>query len=1140
MLSLKKAKGPGRWARLLACVASGVLGLAAPAALASTSGVVISQIYGGNGSTYASDYVELFNAGTAPVVITGWSIQYSSASGTGLFSGNGISTLSGTLQPGQYHLVRLNTVASGTALPTPDTLGSNATNLSGTAGKVVLANVSTGLACNGGSTACNATQLAQIVDAVGYGSSANFFEGSAAAPAPTSTTALFRALGGCTDTDQNSTNFATGTPAPRNSATALAPCGGPPPSGQIVPVCPATVSVAQGTANTSALTASDTDSIVNAATITSSPVSGINLSSFVASPAAGANATVNLDVALNTAVGTYPVVVNFTNGDGQNASCNISVAVTNPGGYTPIYDIQGTGANAALQGVRTTRGIVTKVSNNGYYLQDETGDGNPLTSDGIFVFTSTAPTATVGQKLQITGTVVEFDVSGTGANPAAEANPLTEFTNITSTIVLGTGTITPTVVTLPLASASDFERYEGMLVTVQGPLTASQNFFQGRYGQVTLSAGGRLFKPTNQHRPGTAAALALADLNARSTVLLDDGSSQQNPNPTPYIGADNTLRAGDTVASITGVIDYGLATNSNTSLSLYRIQPTTTPSFTRANARTAAPPAVGGNVKVASFNVLNFFTTFTNGATAAGASGRTCVTGQSAANSCRGASNSAEFIRQRDKIVAAMGAINADVFGLMEIQNNEVLNGETADTAVQNLVAALNAVPGVGPYAVVPKPPTTGTDAIRVAMIYKPATVTLSGSPMSDGSSIHNRPPFAHAFTANGQKFSVVVNHFKSKGSCPTSGVDDDQGDGQGCWNDRRKQQSTALLSFISTVQASAADNDVVVIGDLNAYGLEDPIDVLTTGGLVNQVSRFDANGYSYVFDGEAGYLDHALATASLSSQIVGTTVWHVNADEPSIIDYNQEFKFPDTGCTGTCPPDLYAANAYRSSDHDPVVIGLSLQPPQAAQTISFSAPANRALNSGSFSAAATATSGLSVTFASTTPAVCSATAPGLVTLLAVGTCTLTADQAGNASYTAATQVTRSFSITASLLAQTITFPGISDVALGTPPFTLTASASSSLPVVFSSLSSAVCTVSGAGSVTLLAVGTCTVAAQQPGNGTYSAAPEVTISFAITAANPGGGGDADIPTLPEWGAMLLGLTLLSAGMRRRAARRGRS
>ncbi|MBI5564824.1 MAG: DUF11 domain-containing protein, partial [Chloroflexi bacterium] len=152
--------------------------------------------------------------------------------------------------------------------------------------------------------------------------------------------------------------------------------------------------------------------------------------------------------------------------------------------------------------------------------------------------------------------------------------------------------------------------------------------------------------------------------------------------------------------------------------------------------------------------------------------------------------------------------------------------------------------------------------------------------------------------------------HFKSKGSCPSSGVDLDFG--QGCWNVKRTAQANGLLDWITTLQVT--DPDVIVIGDLNAYGIEDPINALVSGGLINQALRVPAAmRYSYVFDGQAGYLDHALTTSSLDPHSTGVTYWHINADEPSVIDYNTEFN----------PPDMYSPTPYRASDHDPVLIGL-------------------------------------------------------------------------------------------------------------------------------------------------------------------------------------------------------------------------
>ena len=593
---------------------------------------------------------------------------------------------------------------------------------------------------------------------------------------------------------------------------------------------------------------------------------------------------------------------------------------------TPIYAIQGSGATSPLSGQAvTTTGVVTKLLNNGFFLQDPAGDGDPATSDGIFVFTSSAPTVAVGQLIRLTGTVVEFDVSLGTSNPAAEARPLTELSSPVGITLLGSGSITPTVVTLPVPTADGLERYEGMLVTLAGPLTVQQNFFQGRYGQLTVAGGGRRENPTNRHRPGTPEALALADENRRATLLLDDGSSFQNPNPTPYLNpADGVPRAGDTLASLTGTIDFGLATASSAGLVSYRIQPTVAPVFTASNPRPPAPAPVGGNRKLASFNVLNYFTTFTDGSDAFGNTAQVCTQGGStpSAGLCRGANNATEFGRQRTKIIEAIGAIDADVVGLMEIQNN-------GTTAAQNLVDGLNAEVGAGTYAVVGGTVAgggTGTDAIRVAMIYKPARLTPVGGPLSDANPVHNRPPLAQTFAAaNGERLTVLVNHFKSKGCDGASGADADQGDGQGCFNATRLAQAQALRTFVAQLQGTSGSNDVLILGDLNAYGQEDPVHDLTSSGFVDQVGRFATLGYSYVFDGTAGRLDHAIASSSLSAKVTSTVTWPINADEASLRDYNQEFKAPRTNCGGLCPPDPYQANAYRSSDHDPVVVGLSV-----------------------------------------------------------------------------------------------------------------------------------------------------------------------------------------------------------------------
>lgn len=665
--------------------------------------------------------------------------------------------------------------------------------------------------------------------------------------------------------------------------------------------CPASVSLMAGAAGSFPLAASDADSVVNSAAISAGAQAGIALGAFNAATQDGETASVPLEVS-GLAAGSYPVEITFGNNEVQTAACTVTLNVA---GITPIPAIQGDGPTSPLVGQRVaSEGVVTRVTNNGFFMQDETGDGDATTSDGIFVFTSAVPAVSVGDRVRLSASVVERN-TGAAGNAMTAANPVTQLSSVSGLEVLAGGiAIPPTPIDFPENVDGELERYEGMLVEITAPLTASQNYFLGRYGQVTLAAEGRLHKPTNLYRPGSAEALALAADNARRRIILDDGSSRQNPDPIPYIGEDNTLRAGDTLPGLIGVIDYGLAASSANGIADYRIHPAAPVAFARANARSAAPAAVGGNVRVASFNVLNYFTTIDQ-------AGAACFP-RMIRSDCRGADSTAEFIRQRDKIVAALAAIDADAVGLIEIENN-------GETAVNNLVEALNAAVGAGTYASVGLPAGgSGTDAIRMAMIYRPARLSPVGSALSDTDAIHDRPPLAQTFAAaNGETFTLVVNHFKSKGRCPADSSDSnaDQGDGQGCWNALRVQQAQALRNFVADLQARAGDDDVLVMGDLNAYGREEPVTELLDNGYIDQISRFNAEGYSYVFDGEAGYLDHALATASLDGQIVGAAEWHINADEPSVIDYNTEFK----------PQDLYAATPYRASDHDPVVVGLSL-----------------------------------------------------------------------------------------------------------------------------------------------------------------------------------------------------------------------
>ena len=562
-----------------------------------------------------------------------------------------------------------------------------------------------------------------------------------------------------------------------------------------------------------------------------------------------------------------------------------------------ISAIQGAGlVSPQLGNAVAARGVVTgdfqgSTQLGGFFMQQAVPGADPDTSEGIFVFAPDGADVAVGDYVQVLGTVAEFGGSGITAT-----NSITQLGSVTSVAICGTTTLPAAVaISLPVTTATDLEKYEGMLVKFTDTLSVTEVFNLGKFGEVVLSAGGRQFNPTNGN--GTATRVQ----NQLARIILDDASSKQNPAPIPYLSAGDTSgtrRVGDTVQNLTGILSYGF--------NAYRIQPTSTPIFVASNARSATPPAVTGTLKVASFNVLNYFTTLGS----------------------RGANNAAEFTRQRAKIVEAIVAIDADVLGLTEIENN-------ANVAINDLVNAINTRMGTTTYAPL-LAGSVGADQIKVDAIYKPARVHKLGNPVLPtgaelvpfSGSNSNRPPLAQRFAAvsNGGNFWFVINHFKSKGSCPTSG---DIDAGQGCWNLLRTQQATALNGFVNKLRASSNENDVLMMGDFNSYLREDPIKTLGTAGHESLLERLPAaNRYSYVFNGETGALDQAHASDSLKTQVTDVNVWHINSDEPIVLDYNTEFK----------TDDRYAPTPFRASDHDPVIVGLTLTADSAVNLASLSA----------------------------------------------------------------------------------------------------------------------------------------------------------------------------------------------------------
>jgi len=602
------------------------------------------------------------------------------------------------------------------------------------------------------------------------------------------------------------------------------------------------------------------------------------------------------------------------------ADYTFSFTATNCGTpFTPIPQIQGDGAvTPLLNTVLTTEGIVvgdfqTDVSvsgtKNGFYLQALAGDGNPATSDGIFIY-STKVDVHVGDRVRVTGKAAEY-TTGSGS--------LTQLTSVSSIELCSIGNYkAPTVLSLPVTSDFQYEAYEGMLVTYPQELFISEYFNFDRYGEIVLTSE-RHITPTAEFEPGSPEALQAVQDYLLDKITLDDGRTSQNPDPALHpnggvFDLTNLFRGGSTVANVTGILDFYQ--------SLYRLQPTVGATYTDSNPRTPMPDGVGGDIKVASFNVLNYFTTIDAGPD---------ICGPLANLDCRGADSQAEFDRQVAKILSALSAIDADVIGLMEIENDR--HGQPADYAVADLVTRLNAKAGADIYDYIPTG-AIGTDAIKVALLYKPASLTPVGetailTTLIDPRFIDtfNRPVLAQSFMdSDGGVFTVAVNHLKSKSMDDDGLCDPDLG--QGACNLVRKAAAEAMMDWLASFPTGYGDEDFLIIGDLNAYDKEDPIVAIKLGaddtdGTGDDYSDmiFDILGegaYGYVYDGQVGYLDHALSSTDLYNEVIGLTIWHINADEADLIDYNMDFKLPAQDA-------IYAPDAYRSSDHDPVIVGLTL-----------------------------------------------------------------------------------------------------------------------------------------------------------------------------------------------------------------------
>lgn len=902
---------------------------------AVSTSIVISQIYGGGGNTGATfthDYIELFNRSNVPVSIAGWSLQYASATGTGNFAANSgqITELpAAIINPGQYFLVReASNAAVGAPLPTPDYTGdATPIAMAAGAGKVALVNTTTGLACNGSSTPCSAAALATIVDLVGYGN-ANFFEGAAPAPTISATLADFRDDLGCTDTDNNTADFSSAgspaTPAPRNTSTAANVCGGRNLSigdvsqvetdgGTTNFVFNVSLTAAAGVGGVT-FTINTADGTTNPANAGSDYVAIVNGSGSISE--GGTSTTVTVTVNGDTSVEPNETFfVNITNITGADPGDTQGLGtITNDDVVViPINQIQGSGTSSTLVGQSvTTRGIVTGLRSNGFFLQtpDGTDDGNSETSEGILVFTGGAPSAAaaIGNFVQVSGTVTEFIP---GADPNSQ--PETELTSPTVSF-LSPGTLPVPVVLTPseTTSASEIpgepldtlEEYEGMRVSVASLTVIAPTSGSINEPNATSSSNGVFYGVvTGVARPFREAGINVSDPvpapNPANVPRFDENPERLRVDSDVQPGSSAiNVTTGTVVSNITGPLDYGFRT--------YTILPdAATPPVVGVNAvATPAPVPTSTEFTVASFNTFHFYDTTND----PGSDGPLTLTA---------------YNNRLNKISLVIRNVmrTPDVIGLQEIENLDVLQ-DIANKVNADAVAAGDSDPQYTAYL------EEGHDIglIDVGFLVKssrvsvvdvtqievpgcnpaPPTTCYSYTDPNTGQPalLNDRPPLVLRATIQAPSgftvpFTVIVNHLRS-----LNGVDDPV-DGNRV-RTKRRAGAEFLANLIQSRQSSNPSERIIVVGDMNAFQVNDgyvdvigtikgtpaPADqvVLPSNDLVNpDLTNLVDNllpadqRYSYTFDGNAQVLDHIILNQPALALNTRFAYARNNADFPTI-----------------------------------------------------------------------------------------------------------------------------------------------------------------------------------------------------------------------------------------------------------------
>ena len=897
--------------------------------------VVISQVYGGGGNSgapYTHDFIELFNAGSTPQDLSGWSVQYASSGGTTWSNTTELPAV--TLQPGQYLLIQ-EAVGSGgdQPLPTPDVIGAPPISMSGSKGKVALVSSTASL-----SGACPTD--ASIVDFVGYGA-ANCAE-TAPTAALSNTTAALRNGDGCTDTDDNSADFTVGAPAPRNSATPLNPCGGG--SGIVLSIADA--SIAEGDTGTTTL-----DFTVS---LSAPAIGDVHFAIATADGSATAGSdyvavsVADAIIADGTQTFTFPVTINGDSDPESDETFTVEVTgvsgtdvVTTSESATGtivnddplrIFHIQGDGAHSPfLNQTVSTSGEVTAIGAGGFFMQDAEGDGNPDTSDAIFVYTGYNNPAglQVGDVATVTGKIIEF-------------YGLTEFGNsppATITVVPGTPTIQPIDLDLSTPSADpDQPRCQGSLTAADSVAVRNWRCLQSMRvrlvdGVVSAPNYKSYSVPLREfyaYVEGHPRPMRGPGLPFGSADIPPPGGSYDPPvwYAVPYVFGVDPSHLGGSMPAINGGahfsadgvmgFDYGIGMFWPLSDGFAVTDPG--PAYP-----VAADPAAASEVTIASQNVWRLF----NDVNDSGSIDDCALDDPGSEDVCPTPEQFGVRLQKLSlQVREVLGA--PAVVAVQEVENEATLQALAdrihADDPALDYDAFVfegNDVGGIDVGFLVRGDVTV--NGVTQLLADQTTTACSGSSPCP----LHDRPPLLLDAELAGYRFAVLAIHNRS-----LSGIEDPS-DGPRV-RQKRLEQAQAIAGIAQAWQTGdspvvpGADADVplVVIGDFNAFGFTDGyVDVVgqIAGTAIESENMLWAPSlvdptlillddlvpaelrYTFIYDGYAQQIDHALLTARAFEDFAGVSITHGNADVPA-------------GSADADDP----STARRSTDHDGLVVRLA------------------------------------------------------------------------------------------------------------------------------------------------------------------------------------------------------------------------